>query len=123
MHLDDTVGFDYTRGKLQFLAEEVNALYVQVPPAIKEGNLKIWGLHRSLLASLKIFMWRHVGAAKPDALTRPQQNTMITFRGDALHAVQAFTLWPNSKIMIDGGGGDINDHNDDEEAARFKTKR
>ncbi|CAG9467857.1 unnamed protein product [Pedinophyceae sp. YPF-701] len=75
-HVDNTARH-YLHPYHEFVAHQVNVIYLEVPSDMDGGELVVWTVDSD----------EH----DPPALVLPPvNNTMVEFRGDALHAVRAF---------------------------------
>ena len=79
LHLDDTVGID---SKHTFLAHQVSVLYVSVPEDMQGGELHVfeYGDNKRDIKE----------EDAPDRAVIPEENLLVTFRGDAYHRVRSY---------------------------------
>lgn len=94
VHVDDTVGIDSTS---RFLAHSVTVLYLSVPEQMAGGELQLFNYSRR--EGLR-------ESDAPDAIVRPSEGLLATFRGDALHRVTEASLNPNRWRSLADGGDD-----------------
>jgi hypothetical protein len=81
LHFDDTVRVDSAR---LFLAHSVSVFYLQVPANVDGGQLELYNARGDgALAE------RASAGMPPNAVVGPSPNTLVVFRGDALHRVSA----------------------------------
>lgn len=83
MHLDQTVGFRESKPRaMEFLAHQVNVLYVDVAEDMVGGELELWRFGDGKLSRGR----RRVA----EKWVAPEVNTMVAFRGDSFHQVKAY---------------------------------
>ena len=82
LHLDQTVGLEGLQSNHQFLAHQVNVLYVDVAPDMKGGELEGW---RYMKGDLKVS-----DLPNPHMTIKPEKNKLVMFRGDTFHQVKAY---------------------------------
>jgi hypothetical protein len=79
IHLDQTVAMQGTNPH-DFLAHQVNVMYVDVPEDMVGGTLELW----------RYDGWRSGSIRHPHESVTPSNNTMVAFRGDSYHRVKAY---------------------------------
>lgn len=81
VHLDDTVSVDSAR---LYNAYSVTVLYLHTPADMEGGTLSLWESSLGTAAAAE----EHL--PEPNAVVRPQENTLVVFRGDAFHSVSSW---------------------------------
>ena len=89
LHLDQTVGMDGSN-RHDFLAHQVNVMYVDVPEDMVGGSLELW----------RYGDWRSSHVKYPHETVKPSKNTMVAFRGDSYHQVKAYHSNLNSTARL-----------------------
>lgn len=82
LHLDQTVGLQGLKADHQFLAHQVNVLYVDVAADMKGGELEGWRYGSGDLKQSDLL--------KPHLSIKPEKNKLVMFRGDSFHQVKAY---------------------------------
>ena len=82
LHLDQTVGLQGLKADHQFLAHQVNVLYVDVAADMKGGELEGWRYGNGDLKQSDLL--------KPHLSIKPEKNKLVMFRGDSFHQVKAY---------------------------------
>jgi hypothetical protein len=89
LHLDDTVAVD---SRHEFVAHQVNVLYVSVPSDMEGGTLEVFDYSREYENPS---IWESNSTA--NAVVTPKENLMVTFRGDAFHRVRSYRTQSSSE--------------------------
>ena len=83
LHLDQTVGMRRRVSPISdFLAHQVNVLYIDVADDMVGGELEVWSYGKG--------DWRSLDLQRPEQSITPAINTMVAFRGDSFHQVKAY---------------------------------
>ena len=82
LHLDQTIGLQGLKADHQFLAHQVNVLYVDVAADMKGGELEGWRYGSGDLKQSDLL--------KPHLSIKPEKNKLVMFRGDSFHQVKAY---------------------------------
>jgi len=77
LHLDDTVGIF---SKNSFIAHQVSVLYLSVPADMEGGELDLFPYGDGATPDDGV----------PEESVVPEENLMVTFRGDAFHRVRSY---------------------------------
>ena len=88
LHLDQTVGMRHVQAGHDFLAHQVNVLYVDIARDMVGGELELWKYGNGDL--------KRKDLKTPDQKVTPTMNTMVAFRGDSFHQVKSYHTKENS---------------------------
>eukprot|EP00965_Chrysotila_dentata_P140619 4649211-Pleurochrysis_carterae.AAC.2 len=88
LHVDDTVSMSSVR---TVYAHSVSVLYLLVPDGARGGELELYGNDRDAGAPAN---------STADTVLPPKQGSLVVFRGDAFHKVNAYHL-PNDTDTLD----------------------
>jgi hypothetical protein len=78
---DEILG--YVKNDEDYLAYQVNVIYVNIPEDMVGGGLQLWKYGDGELTLQEY-------GEGPDFTVKPQENMMVRFRGDTFHQVQAY---------------------------------